>query len=48
MLRLFGDRLGDRETLADEARNMLDELGAVTLLARLDEVTSGRSTEVPA
>ncbi len=38
MLRLFGDRLDDREVLAEDARANLEALGATTLLARLDEV----------
>jgi class 3 adenylate cyclase len=40
MLRLLGDRLADREALASDARAIATELGAVTLLQRLDEVAS--------
>jgi hypothetical protein len=38
MLRLLGDRLRDRDALAADARRILTDLGAVTLLARLREV----------
>jgi hypothetical protein len=38
MLRLFGDALEDREAVAADARATLEDLGAVSLLRRLDEV----------
>jgi hypothetical protein len=38
MLRLIGDALPDRDELREDARRITDELGSVTLLARLDEV----------
>jgi hypothetical protein len=38
MLLLFGERLDDRAELAAEARGILTDLQAVTLLARLDEI----------
>ncbi len=45
MIRLLGDRLADRDEIANEARAMLEDLGAVTLLARLDEVAPMPTTE---
>ncbi len=38
MLRLFGTELPDHAEIAAEARAIMEDLGAVSLLARLDEV----------
>jgi hypothetical protein len=43
MLQLFGDALPDREAIEADARATLEELQAVTLLARFEGVVEGRA-----
>jgi hypothetical protein len=46
MLQLFGDHLPDRESIAAEARATMQELGAASLLHRLDQVASPRGAKI--